>query len=312
MRMTKQELLKLAQAAFAGTSFDPEQRAAGVIREYDDALERARSEIMGLAKSEQQRTVAEAELARFEEGFTKRFIDWLNARTRIVSPMIAGPARFPVARMEKLNAIEHKRSTELWEFYEKALRAMRKRVERAQTPEQATERQVQALVREAKELLGFAQKYFAGETPFSLQLMKASFVGKVERAAGRGEVQAVKAALAIIEEGQAKLPKPIFTTRHSVWKLRDVKPKAPATGKIEVAFDGGTVVNNLTDERVQIFFEEKPSQEVRQKLKYNGFRWAPSVGAWQRKNTSRGLYVAATMLGIEVGKLTNSNEGGAS
>ena len=63
--MRKEKLFKLAQAAFSGTSFDPEQRAAGVLREYEDALERARSEIVGLAISEQQRTVAEAELARF-------------------------------------------------------------------------------------------------------------------------------------------------------------------------------------------------------------------------------------------------------
>jgi hypothetical protein len=38
----------------------------------------------------------------------------------------------------------------------------------------------------------------------------------------------------------------------------------------------------LADNRVQIHFPGKPSEQLRAELKQNGFRWAPSVGAWQR------------------------------
>ena len=35
--------------------------------------------------------------------------------------------------------------------------------------------------------------------------------------------------------------------------------------------------------RLQIFFDGKPDEGAREELKANGFRWAPSVGAWQRQ-----------------------------
>lgn len=44
--------------------------------------------------------------------------------------------------------------------------------------------------------------------------------------------------------------------------------------------------------RVQLFFDGKPDDETRAKLKANGFRWSPRFGAWQRHNTPNGLAVA--------------------
>lgn len=47
-------------------------------------------------------------------------------------------------------------------------------------------------------------------------------------------------------------------------------------------FDGGRVEANKADNRLQVFFDGKPDEAARDELKANGFRWAPSVGAWQR------------------------------
>lgn len=44
----------------------------------------------------------------------------------------------------------------------------------------------------------------------------------------------------------------------------------------------GDVKLVLADNRVQLHFPGKPSDELRAELKQNGFKWAPSVGAWQR------------------------------
>ena len=40
------------------------------------------------------------------------------------------------------------------------------------------------------------------------------------------------------------------------------------------------VVENATENRIQIFFPGKPSDDIRALLKSMAFRWAPSVGAW--------------------------------
>ena len=52
------------------------------------------------------------------------------------------------------------------------------------------------------------------------------------------------------------------------------------------SFAGGKVVRNAENNRLQIVFDGKPSDAVRAQLKANGFKWAPSQGAWQRQLTS--------------------------
>lgn len=42
------------------------------------------------------------------------------------------------------------------------------------------------------------------------------------------------------------------------------------------------IVRNTEEMRLQLVFEDKPEPEVREVMKSNGFRWAPSQSAWQR------------------------------
>ena len=57
-------------------------------------------------------------------------------------------------------------------------------------------------------------------------------------------------------------------------------------------FDGGKVEMNKDMNRVQIIFDDKPDADIRTLLKSYGFRWAPSVGAWQRQLNRNGIYAA--------------------
>lgn len=50
----------------------------------------------------------------------------------------------------------------------------------------------------------------------------------------------------------------------------------------EQVINGVRVVENVEANRVQLFFDDIPSEEVRRKLKSNGFRWSPTIRAWQR------------------------------
>ncbi len=63
-------------------------------------------------------------------------------------------------------------------------------------------------------------------------------------------------------------------------------------GYVGWAFEGGTVEANKELCRLQIFFDEKPSEEKRNALKMNGFHWSPNAGAWQRQLNGNAIHAA--------------------
>jgi len=60
--------------------------------------------------------------------------------------------------------------------------------------------------------------------------------------------------------------------------------------------NGVRVVENVEDNRLQIFFHGKPSVEIRANLKSYGFRWSPMVGAWQRHRSPDATYAAKQII----------------
>lgn len=65
-------------------------------------------------------------------------------------------------------------------------------------------------------------------------------------------------------------------------------------------FDGGRIEDNAETNRVQIFFDSKPDADMIARLKQNGFRWAPSVKAWQRQRSGvHVLRIARKVVGLE-------------
>ena len=77
-------------------------------------------------------------------------------------------------------------------------------------------------------------------------------------------------------------------------KARAIVEEEKAEGlKIGVSEkEGLRMENNHEAARVQLFFDGKPDEETRARLKASGFRWSPRFGAWQRQNTPNGLAVA--------------------
>ena len=64
------------------------------------------------------------------------------------------------------------------------------------------------------------------------------------------------------------------------------------TGFVGWQFEGGEAVDNKEENRLQLIFDEKPSEEQRSKLKSWGFRWSPSNKAWQRQLNGNAIYAA--------------------
>lgn len=57
-------------------------------------------------------------------------------------------------------------------------------------------------------------------------------------------------------------------------------------------FDGGRVDANQDINRLQIIFDKKPDENIRESLKKNRFRWSPKNMAWQRQLNDNAIYAA--------------------
>jgi len=60
----------------------------------------------------------------------------------------------------------------------------------------------------------------------------------------------------------------------------------------EKEHDGFKVVENVEENRIQIIFPDKPNEEIRKILKFQGFRWSPQNMAWQRHLNNAGRFAA--------------------
>ncbi len=68
-------------------------------------------------------------------------------------------------------------------------------------------------------------------------------------------------------------------TRNKKRLAQLVKLEGDKTTEKEV--NGVKIVDNVEDNRLQLFFDGKPSDAVRKDLKSKGFRWSPRNGCWQ-------------------------------
>ena len=86
---------------------------------------------------------------------------------------------------------------------------------------------------------------------------------------------------------------------HRVRQRIESLTRARETVYVGWEFDGGHVEANREQSRLQVFFDDKPDADTRQQLKEHGFRWAPSVGAWQRLLNGNAYYAADRIPSIQ-------------
>lgn len=99
-------------------------------------------------------------------------------------------------------------------------------------------------------------------------------------------------------------PFPTYELTNSNANIKRVKQRietleaAKASKPIEEEHDGYTYRENAEAMRVQFQFDGKPDDETRALLKRNGFRWAPSLGVWQRQLNDNGKYAAHRVMEV--------------
>ncbi len=98
------------------------------------------------------------------------------------------------------------------------------------------------------------------------------------------------------KEGKPSLA--AYVLQNSNQRIKNIKDrishieKQKSQDSAETIVNGIKIIDNVEANRVQIIFDGKPSQEIRNALKSRGFKWAPSNIAWQRFRSQEALRIA--------------------
>lgn len=296
-KVNLEELWKCACDAFYSTSFSPEERGAYYIRTYEEELN---ADIEKMPEEEKERYIS-----KYKEWVQILF----NKHSRIMSAMITGPARFPTRRNEKMNNYYENAVSEFRAWREKVLKAIARRIEDAKPEEQKADEEWTRLKRSIYSSASTIKGINDGtERGYNKALFVSSIYGKVETYAKRGDVTIVENAIAYVRELNKQSS--IITERHKFFKLAEMAKAVCEAQEVrsnkedtEILFDGGRVIKNYSEDRVQIVFDTKPQPDVISNLKHNGFRWSPRFSAWQRQLTNNAYYAVSRVVPITVEQL---------
>ena len=299
-----------AVAAHAGVSHSPEQRGAAQIRDYATTLAQDRQALESLATTPEKEELLRAEFERYRQGYRARTIAYLNSRSRVMSPMITGPARFPVAANEKRSRWAQNKLTDLIGYRERALAAIRKKLDPAVGPVMAGDEDAVPRLE--------AQLTAAMDEQETMKLANAAIRkalknkgSKTDAELHAGLVDDLK-ALDLSETAARALLRPDsfngigypdYKIRNNGANIRRMQQRldglkaAKAQPVQETEHARGRVEWDRPANRVRLFFPGKPEHELRQKLKASGFRWAPTLGAWQAYYNERAKAAAVEIMG---------------
>lgn len=257
--------------------------------EYRAMVDRAYA--LGEAQKERVDPMYHEKIDSLLDRYARKLADNINQRNvidaRVPSVLIAGPANFPVRQKEKQNAARDKNMGEYMEIaglLDKMRSVGRGGISADDTlAVEKLEAKLAGLV-ESQELMKSVNAYYR----------KHKTLDGCPGLTGE-TVEELKAAMA---RDWRKDPVPfssysLSNNNANIHRVRqridELKSRPDFSGW---TFPGGEAKINEAENRLQLFFDEKPTEDQRRALKGEGFKWAPSQGAWQRQLNQNALRAA--------------------
>jgi hypothetical protein len=288
-----EESARLAKQANSYFDYKEGSATAEYRQKVDNAVE------IGEQQKKNVDSIHHEKIDRLVNTYARRLAENINNRNiieyRVPSVMISGAGNFPVRRKQKQNEARDKNSKERRE-----IQGLLDKIQ--STGMGGISADDPDVIQKLQSRLEELQK--------SHETMKATNAYYRKHKTLEGCPNLTPETIKALNEVMAKykhhtLPFESYTLSNnnaSIKRLQDRIEEVNRKNKSEYAgwdFDGGNVKVNKCDNRLQIFFDSKPDEDVRSELKSNGFRWSPKAGAWQRQLTNNALHSAKRMKCIQ-------------
>lgn len=257
-------------------------------REYREDVD----EVYNLAEEVAERRGADAgerawKLAvRYAKNIGKYFNDDIRIGCMCPSVMISGAGNFPVKKKEKQNKAWEK-NHEFYNYCQSIRGKITNILYGKEIIKSDDERAVELLeekieaLKERQETMKEVNKYYRkNETLEGCEILTDEEIRKLQDYMAKFSFHASPYPGFELQNNRANIKR----CEERVAELKKVKE----SGSSESEYGDFKVVKDTDLMRIQFFFDEKPDEAIRGVMKSNGFRWAPSHGAWQRQLTSNG------------------------
>lgn len=228
------------------------------------------------------------------ERYAKKLADNMNKASSIgcmcPSVMITGGSNFPVHKKEKQSAAADKNYVEFKEI-QGILKKMRNILYGREQIKSGDEDAIEKLEGKLENLKDLQEKMKAANKAIRLKDEKKG--GELLKDMGYTEEQIKELRT---PDFCGRIGYPDYALQNNKANIHRVEERlkelkaAKEKGTLESKNQFFKVVENTETMRLQLFFEDKPEPEIREVLKSNSFRWAPSQEAWQRQLTSNARY----------------------
>lgn len=294
--------------AWNALSHFPDRRAAVELAGLAENLNSFAEYAYGLA-ARSDRLDAASEIERFARRHVQLSRRAWAMESRCASWFIVGPSNFPSASNAKRQASSDRAYQHRREHFEAAKRA----VERLAFPFGAPNGPIRANNPEAPEMI----RAKIAKCTAVQNAMKAAndAIRRAKTKDPAALVEVIRGVTGWSDGVCAKVAQPDYAGRigfpaymlaNNRAEIKRLEARLQSMEQCRAAGDSETVhatehgsvrvVANATGARLQMIFEGKPAEAVRADLKANGFRWAPSEGAWQRHLNANGWYAARRVL----------------
>lgn len=250
--------------AFYNTSWDPERR----IRYFANEFEQEQNQIIELC------TKYGVDAEKFLDKHFRLSMDYLSSERRCASAAVVGFAKFPVERMEKRTEWAMNKLSRLCYF----MANIEKTLIKITRPKETEDDKKAKWTLQLEELKARQER-----------MKKANALLRKNDIEGLVALVGQKAAEELQKPDWAgRVGYVDYQLRNNLANIKRLESQIAQIDRLrekeidDFVFEGGHVEYDPEEIRFNIFFDDKPDEATRSKLKSRGFKWSPRRGAWTR------------------------------